>query len=166
MFSVQEGLNFDAFLPLFGDNALNVRVAVISDGDPPDCYPKLGDEPELSDAAKAIKMLANGYVRPFFALKTFEYDLSLYPENRAVMLAALEDIHPGIGKDLKPIVDNAADSDKPRALFSGMFERGSTKKNIQKGAFGQALAQVISTDGTAFTVPPYIKEALEFIATD
>lgn len=60
----------------------------------------------------------------------------------------------------------ATETEKARALFSGMFERGSTRKNVQKGAFGQALAQAIAPDGTAFTVPPYIKDALQFIAKD
>ena len=29
-----EGLNFDSFMPLFGDNALKIPVAVLTDADP------------------------------------------------------------------------------------------------------------------------------------
>lgn len=35
-----DGLNFDAFLLLFGENALQVPVAVITDSDPLKIYPK------------------------------------------------------------------------------------------------------------------------------
>lgn len=161
-----EGLNFDAFLPLFGKKALNVRVAVITDGDPPGCYPKLGDTPEMSATANSIIEQANPFVQPFFALKTFEYDLALYPENRAVMLEALEDIHPNIARDLREAIDRVADKDKPRELFGGMFEREKGRMNVQKGAFGQALAQAISTGGGAFVVPSYIQAALKFITED
>jgi putative ATP-dependent endonuclease of OLD family len=55
--------------------------------------------------------------------------------------------------------------DQPRRLFAGMFER-EKGANIQKGAFGQALAQRITTQGGTFTVPPYIKSALEFVTND
>jgi hypothetical protein len=47
-------------------------------------------------------------------------------------------------------------------LFSGLFERGDSKKSVQKGAFGQALAQRLTTP---FIVPQYIKDALEFVQT-
>ena len=55
---------------------------------------------------------------------------------------------------------NAAvgDAAKARALFSGMFER--KQNNVQKGRFGQALAQVFSEPGTACVVPQYIRDAV------
>jgi putative ATP-dependent endonuclease of OLD family len=163
-----EGLNFDAFIPLFGADALNIPLAVISDSDPQDSdsYPKLESALNLSDAAKSIQALANAFVTPFFALKTFEYDLALYPVNRAVMLAALEEIHPAIAKELRSVVDAAADEDKAKELFTGMFDRGKGKKNVQKGAYGQALAQMVATDGDKFIVPQYIKEAIDFIVKE
>jgi putative ATP-dependent endonuclease of OLD family len=54
---------------------------------------------------------------------------------------------------------NAAHDDaaKARALFSGMFER--KQSNVQKGRFGQALAQVLA-GGAPCTVPAYIREAI------
>lgn len=162
-----EGLNFDAFLPLFGEKALNVRVAVITDGDPPGSYPQLGDPLQLSAAAAGIRSQANAFVRPFFARKTFEYDLALHPENRSVMLKALEDIHPTIARDLKGAVSGVAEHEQARVLFSGLFERGEGRANVQKGAFGQALAHAVATEvGGAFVVPPYIQDALKFITED
>jgi putative ATP-dependent endonuclease of OLD family len=160
-----EGLNFDVFAPLFGKDALNVRVAVVSDADPdlPANFPKLGDALSLSTAAKSIKSLENAFVKTFFAQKTFEYDLALHEKNRETMLSALKELHPGIAEDLKATVDAAASDAKPRVLFNGMFDRGEGKKNAQKGAYGQALAQLISNTGTNFIVPPYITDAIDYI---
>jgi len=154
-----EGLNFDAFLPLFGEDVLNVRVAVVSDSDPaePDAYPKSGDTLILSDSAKTIQAKANTFITPFFALKTFEYDLALHHENHPMMLAALASIHPTIAAELQDRLENVADIDKAKEIFNGMFDRGKQKANVRKGAFWQALAQAIATEGSIFTVPPYIK---------
>jgi putative ATP-dependent endonuclease of OLD family len=159
-----EGLNFDAFFPLFGEDALNVRVAIVSDADPPaGRYPALGDAAELSRAAESIQQRASDYVRPFFALKTFEYDLALFPANQPIMLTALAELHPTIAIQLREAVDKASDVDKAKVLFSGMFDRGAGKPNVQKGAFGQSLAQAISGEDTVFSVPPYISAALKFV---
>ena len=51
-----DGLNFDAFLPLFGDKAMQIPVAVVSDADPaaPDQFPGVNDALKLSAPATAI----------------------------------------------------------------------------------------------------------------
>jgi putative ATP-dependent endonuclease of OLD family len=157
-----EGLNFDCFVPLFGDAALPVRVAILSDADPPDTYPKLTDSLVLSSAANAIDGLRNPFVTPFFAQKTLEYDLALHHENRTLMLTALSKIHPTIAASLKTAVEAAPADDKPKVLFCGMFDRASGA-NVKKGEYSQALAQTILEDGVAFTVPPYIQKALEYV---
>jgi putative ATP-dependent endonuclease of OLD family len=160
-----EGLNFDCFLPLFGDATLNVNVAILTDADPPKTYPKLGDVLTLSEAAKSLDRKKSVFVQPFFAQKTLEYDLALQEENQPLMLAALEDLHSEIGKALRIEVDKASLPERPRILFSGMFERDKGS-NVQKGAYAQALAQAIAADGAVFTPPPYIQSMLAFIATD
>lgn len=157
-----DGLNFDAFLPLFGESRLNVRVAVLTDGDP-DGYPTIEEALTSSDAAKAIAGMANAFVTPFFAKKTLEYDLALHPENRPALLNALRELHPIIAKDLELCVAAVPESERAREMYSGMFERGKGKTNVQKGAFGQALAQVLLSDDVPFVVPPYIGSALQHI---
>jgi putative ATP-dependent endonuclease of OLD family len=157
-----EGLNFDCFLPLFGEDALNVLVAVLTDADPPKAYPQLGAPLVYSPAAMSIDEKTSVFIQPFFAQKTLEYDLALQPVNQELMLSALEDLHPGIAESLRKEVDKAALAEKPRVLFSGMFER-EKGTDIQKGKYAQALAQAIATPGAAFVVPPYIKAALDFI---
>jgi putative ATP-dependent endonuclease of the OLD family len=156
-----EGLNFDCFLPLFGDDALNIRVAVISDADPPaESFPLARDPLELSAAAKTL-VSTSPWVQTFFAKKTLEYDFALHKNNHDVMLTALKDIHPLIGKDVEDKVNAAADDLKARELFKGMFKRDSGN-DVQKGRYAQALAAVIAKSKTV-EMPGYIREALEFI---
>lgn len=163
-----EGLNFDSFLPLFGEKALKLPVALITDADPMDqsadgteakaLYPKADDLIKVSDNTAKMKTLEDVFVKVFHGVKTLEYDLALYPDNRTAMLTALKELHPKIGAALEIIVDAAEDdASKARALFSGMFER--TQNNVQKGRFAQALAQIIE-DGAACTVPTYIRNAV------
>lgn len=163
-----EGLNFDSFLPLFGEKALKVPVAVITDADPVDepegdgepqaIYPKPGDAVKVSDNTAKMKNGEDAFVKVFHGLKTFEYDLALYADNRAAMLKALKELHPKIAETVASAVEAAeGDAAKARALFSGMFER--PQNNVQKGRFGQALAQVIA-DGAGCVVPDYIRGAI------
>lgn len=159
-----EGLNFDCFLPLFGENALKIPVSVITDADPfgPDgkaLYPAAGVAVTVSDNTAKMKKLEDGFVRVFHGQKTLEYDLALESENLATMLAALTDIHPLIGADLTTTVDAAVDpAVKAKALFTGMFER--PQNNVQKGRFGQALAQALVKPDATYKVPRYILDAI------
>ncbi|ASM76698.1 ATP-dependent endonuclease [Vitreoscilla filiformis] len=178
-----EGLNFDSFLPLFGENALKIPVAVLTDADPvepkvtptttvsPDdeenesakpAYPALGDT--ITASANTVKMKAreDSYVKVFHGLKTFEYDLALEPSNRTAMLEALKELHPRIAKSLTATVAaEIGDAAQAKALFCGMFER--EQNNVQKGSFAQSLAQVISDKTVAFKVPAYIQTAIEHV---
>jgi putative ATP-dependent endonuclease of OLD family len=164
-----EGLNFDSFLPLFGEQALKIPVALITDADPMEVpvggikaqpvYPALGDAITLSDNATKMKKSEDTHVKVFHGIKTFEYDLALHADNRAVMLTTLKELHPIIGASVEAEVDAAVgDAAKAKALFRGMFER--EHGNVQKGRFGQALAQALSDPGTACVVPEYIKNAI------
>lgn len=163
-----DGLNFDAFLPLFGNKAMQIPVAVITDADPPEPnqFPAINDELTLSPAATAISKMEDGYVKCFFAQKTLEYDLALDATRRTLMASALKEIHPEIGADLEVRVDAAAsDQEKAMILFSGMFDRPKGTSNVKKGRFAQALAQGISKSNDEVKLPAYLKSALDF-ATD
>ncbi|NKA95840.1 ATP-dependent endonuclease [Ralstonia solanacearum] len=186
-----EGLNFDSFLPLFGDKALKIPVAILTDADPvppedeppaaagavtgaaadesvdegedddPEpVYPAPGDVITVSANTAKMKVREDTHVKVFHGLKTFEYDLALESDNRIAMLKALAELHPKIAKSLSATVDaEVGDAAKAKALFRGMFER--RKNNVQKGSFAQSLAQVISDDKVPFTVPTYIKAAIQ-----
>jgi putative ATP-dependent endonuclease of OLD family len=163
-----EGLNFDSFLPLFGEKALKIPVALLTDadpfeeaadgGEPQSLYPAPGDDVKVSDNTAKMKISQDAFVKVFHGLKTLEYDLALHADNRIVMLKALREFHPKIGVTVETAVNAAVgDAAKARALFCGMFER--PQNNVQKGRFGQALAQMIS-DGATCKVPDYIRDAI------
>ncbi|MHC2253163.1 putative ATP-dependent endonuclease of OLD family [Bradyrhizobium embrapense] len=165
-----EGLNFDSFLPLFGENGIKVPVAVVTDADPEKVptpegkltvhYPALGEAITPSANALAMKAVEDNYVKVFHGVKTFEYDFALHEKNRAAMIAALKDIHPQVGAALEAIVAGAiGDAEKAQALFRGMFER--SEGNVQKGRFAQALAARIEEDELDIIVPDYIVAAIK-----
>lgn len=160
-----DGLNFDAFLPLFGINAMQIPVAVITDADPPATeFPGNAAELVLSDSAKLLQAEEDDLVKCFFAKKTLEYDLGFDAACRGHMLAALKEMHPDIGKDLETEVGAAVgDHAKATSLFRGMFQRGEGKTKVQKGRFSQLLAYEIAESKDSVTVPPYILDALQFV---
>lgn len=164
-----EGLNFDSFLPLFGEQALKIPVALITDADPvreqddegiPQAqYPALGDVVTVSANTEKMKEREDIYVKVFHGLKTLEYDLALHADNRTAMLAALKGLHPKIGEAVEAAVQVAeGDAAKAKALFRGMFER--EQNNVQKGQFAQSLAQILADPDVPCVVPTYIRDAM------
>ena len=162
-----EGLNFDCFLPLFGERSIEIPVAVITDADPKSdvaeasgaSYPSLDDKVQVSDNTAAMLKAQDKLVQVFHGKKTFEYDLALFEENRGAMIKTLKGLHPQIGAKVEEQVTAAPDNtSKAKALFCGMFERPSN--NVQKGRFGQALAQTFMENGVECQVPDYIKRAV------
>lgn len=214
-----EGLNFDSFLPLFGEKGLRIPVSVITDADPfeeevlepaeadrPDgeiqeellaeaayleeadaenadkaeqladdgvepkkkkklkaAYPALGEAVRISSNTLKMKKSEDQFVKVYHGVKTLEYDLALLAENRDAMLKALAELHPRISVALRKIVDGTPDNTaKAKALFCGMFERKDTSSNVQKGHFGQALAEQIAlTPGCK--VPEYLEQAIRHV---
>lgn len=215
-----EGLNFDSFLPLFGEKGLRIPVSVITDADPfeeeevpesaeeerPDeeiqeellaeatyldeadaehgdeteqlageggepkkkkklkaAYPALGEPIRISSNTLKMKESEDQFVKVHHGVKTLEYDLALLAENRNAMLKALAELHPRISAALRTIVDGAPDNTaKAKALFCGMFERKDSSSNVQKGRFGQALAEQIAiTPGCK--VPKYLEQAIRHV---
>ncbi|CAM5791653.1 ATP-dependent nuclease [Rhizobacter fulvus] len=161
-----DGLNFDAFMPLFGAGALQIPVAVVTDADPPTLsFPGKDAELVLSSNANLLQAEEDEFVRCFFAKKTLEYDLGFDPVCRTHMLAALEDMHSEIAKELRAEVDKAVGGDaKATALFKGMFQRGDGKTKVQKGRFSQLLAYALVETADAVAVPPYLADALKFVS--
>ncbi|HEP8357365.1 TPA: AAA family ATPase [Pseudomonas aeruginosa] len=219
-----EGLNFDSFLPLFGEKGLRIPVAVVTDADPFEAeeileeavadltdaqleeelldeaafldevdaqdeddaeelpqeeadadpkkkkrvkrkaaYPSLGEIIRVSSNTLKMKSSEDKYVKVYHGVKTLEYDLALLEENRGAMLDALADLHPRISKALREIVNRAPDNTaKAKALFCGMFERKDSSSNVQKGSFGQALAeQIAKVPGCK--VPEYLEQAIRHV---
>ena len=164
-----EGLNFDCFLPLFGEKAIEIPVAVITDADSKSdeveasgvAYPSLDETVQVSDNTAAMLKAQDKLVQVFHGKKTFEYDLALFEKNRNAMIKTLKGLHPKIGSRVEEQVAAAPDNtSKAKVLFCGMFER--LNNNVQKGRFGQALAQTFMEKGVECHVPDYIKNAVAF----
>ncbi len=171
-----EGLNFDSFLPLFGEASLQIPVSAVTDADPfvikgegdsakkVPIYPDVDDKVSVSDNTASMQKREDKLVKIFYGVKTLEYDLALHEENRIAMISALEELHPQIAKSLKADVAAAdTNQDKAKTLFCGMFERGKGKANVQKGRYAQVLAQTIEDEAADFKVPDYIKKALKHV---
>lgn len=161
-----DGLNFDAFLPLFGKSAMQIPVAVITDADPPKSH--FPDESAvLVPSANALKLkeFEDEFVTCHFAQKTLEYDLAFDADRLDLMVAALKEMHPKIGSELEVDVGKVATAqEKARVLFCGMFQRPGDLENVQKGRYSQILAYRIATARTPVALPPYLKKALKFVA--
>lgn len=196
-----EGLNFDSFLPLFGEHGLKIPLAVLTDADPgveqvdlrdeeandvapaqqvPNVdepalqadagareaevkalYPSPGDVVQVSANTAKMKQFEDRYLKVFHGLKTLEYDLALFEENRTAMLKALKELRPRVAVRLaKEVALAEGDASKARVLFSGMFER--KYGNVPKGQFSQTLAHLLAS-GEPFVVPEYIKAAIDHV---
>jgi putative ATP-dependent endonuclease of the OLD family len=165
-----EGLNFDCFMPLFGEKAITVPVAVVTDADPTTkidgktvgLYPAADETVDPSDTAKSMLRLEDSLIKVFLGQKTFEYDLALIGKNRPTMLAALKEIHPNIGDELEADVAIAVGNQaKAETLFRGMFERKSA--NVSKGRFAQALASQVQDNKAEIEAPGYILAAIKHV---
>ena len=151
-----EGINFDAFLPLYGENALKIHVAVLTDSDPgAGVYPRK-DAKVVPKNISYFEKLSNGYVKFAFSKKTFEYDLALEKENIPALLAAFKTIHSTLASNLQKDRTEITAED----FFKSVFEERKTKK----GEYAQALAEVISDN--EFVIPQYIKEAITYLSKD
>lgn len=161
-----EGLNFDCFQPLFGERAIPIKLATVTDRDPVDLpYPALNERATPSATALASLATDELFRKTFIGAKTLEYDLALQGvENRNLMLEALAELHPQIAANLRRLIgvqpDNTAAS---ICLFQGMFDRSGGAKNVSKGAFAQELADKIRQHPMRFTPPAYINDALAWI---
>lgn len=161
-----DGLNFDAFLPLFGKAGMQIPVAVITDADPPAAsFPDATTPLALSANATALQAKEDDFVKCFFAKKTLEYDLALDGGRRTVMLEALREMRPQIGASVETDVDNAVgDAAKAKVLYCGMFQRGEGLENVKKGRYAQVLAEHIAASKEAIQAPEYLQKALNFVS--
>lgn len=151
------GLNFDAFLPLFGTNRLAVPVAILTDGD----SPRIGGQP--SPVATGLKAKESDIpnLRVEYSEITFEHELARSAAVLPLMLDAFEILHPIKGPQLKTDVGVLATDDEKADLFLARFRETKTSK----GLFAQELAALLESalNLSADAVPDYIKAALRFL---
>lgn len=176
------GVAFDPFAALYGADKLSHRCAIISDSDPvaganaeaesPEevSGPWDKDEeapaatsapstPEVSSRAQRLRNVATNSSQVFLATRTFEWDLALEVNNWHTLLAALECVKPRVAKRLKTQCASEAQTVRADRLLDAVEDR--------KGDFAQELTlKLAETSGSLFTVPKYIKDAIDWVIPD
>ncbi|MDP8238635.1 MAG: AAA family ATPase [Candidatus Hatepunaea meridiana] len=147
-----EGINFNAFLPLFGNDHLNLPVAILTDGDDKE---RTGTPSATASGLKAKESeIAN--LRVEFGEITFEHELARSAALLPFMLEAYEELHPTNGAKLNTTVGGLKTDEEKAEAFRTEFLRNGTSK----GKFAQELAGLLEdVDLTPDTVPQYIREA-------
>ena len=164
------GLAFKPFAKLFHPDRLPYRCAIVSDGDR--LRPPLDDqtamppqpveqqpveeptEPALSHTARTLLELQNDNLHVYLSDQTFEWDLVRHG-NWEPCLKALELLKPRVAAQLRTAHAQSLPDIQAWALLDAI------KKD--KGVFAQALTQ-ITADGDTLTAPPYLLDALHWIA--
>lgn len=151
-----DGINFNAFLPLFGDKRLGFPIAILTDGD----ASKISDLPSSTAVGLKAKEKDIPNLRVEYSQITFEHELARSEKILLLMLEAFETLHPTSGKSLKETIKGLDSTDKKADAFLEQFLRSKTSK----GHFAQELAALLDTSTLAAeVVPGYIQAALTFL---
>jgi putative ATP-dependent endonuclease of OLD family len=151
-----DGLNFNAFLPLFGEKRLGFPVAILTDGD----AAKIGDPPSATATGLKAKEADISNLRVEYSEITFEHELARSAGILPLMLEAFEIMHPVNGRALKEAVGGLDSDDKKADVFLAAF----LKTRTSKGRFAQELAALLETSRLqAEAAPRYILAALRFV---
>jgi len=130
-----DGINFNAFLPFFGNDRLGLPVVILTDGDD---AKKTG---KPSDVASGLKAEENEIpnLRVEFGQITFEHELARSVTLLPFMLAAYEVLHPQNGATLKVRIAELGTDEEKADEFLNEFLRNKTSK----GKFAQELAGIL-----------------------
>lgn len=151
-----DGINFNAFLPLLGENRLALPVAILTDGDDA----KKEGTPSATATGLKAKEDEIPNLRVEFCDITFEHELARSKKLLPLMLDAYELLHPTNGKSLKTAIEELKSGEEKADAFLAEFLRNKTSK----GHFAQELAALLDeAELTADAVPQYIRDALSFL---
>jgi putative ATP-dependent endonuclease of the OLD family len=158
-----DGINFNAFIPLFGSGRLGLSVAILTDGDDAD---RTGTPSATATGLKA-KEAGIPNLRVEFGEITFEHELARSTALLPFMLTAFRTLRPTLGAALETQIGGLGTDDEKADAFLAEFLRSKTSK----GEFAQELAGLLdetvsNPEVNAFSsdcVPKYIREALEFL---
>lgn len=148
-----DGINFNAFIPLFGAEGLELPVVILTDGD----AKEVGGE--VSAAASGLKKRAAEIpnLNVEMSERTFEHELARSEALLPHMLAALQALHPRIGATLEAELGRASTAEEKATKFLEVF----VEKSVSKGRFAQELTGHLAVSSVgANSVPTYIADAL------
>jgi len=151
-----DGINFNAFIPLFGTDRIGVPVVILTDGD----AKEIGGEV----SATAVKLKALESDVPNLSVEmseiTFEHELARSDALLPHMITAFKGLRPQRGAKLELDLE-AVDSSDERA---DAFLRALLASKVSKGQFAQELAGALDEcDLEPDAVPTYIHNALRHL---
>lgn len=151
-----DGINFNAFIPLFGEERLRLPVVILTDGD----AAEVGEKP--SDTAERLKAHEADVrnLRVEMSTITFEHELARSAAMLPHMIAAFKVLHPRKGVELETALEAVDAPDDKASKFLEQFL--ATK--VSKGRFAQELAAILEETALApDAVPKYIRDALKHL---
>ena len=151
-----DGINFNAFIPLFGVERLRGPVVILTDGD----AKEIGGE--MSATASHLREQAAGIPNLSVEMSeiTFEHELARSEMLLPHMVSALKELHPNIGATLETELAAFATVEEKAAKFLDVF----IEKSVSKGRFAQELAGILAECNLgANAVPDYIRNALRHL---
>jgi len=151
-----DGINFNAFTPLFGAEGLRVPVVILTDGD----AKEIGGE--ISATASDLIEQAAGIPNLNVEMSeiTFEHELARSEILLPHMVSALKELHPKIGARIETKLAALATVEEKAAKFLNLF----TNRSVSKGQFAQELAGILAGRNLgANAVPDYIRNALRHL---
>ena len=151
-----DGINFNAFIPLFGEERLGVPVVILTDGD----AKKIGGAMSATAAGLSEQAAGIPNLNVEMSERTFEHELARSEMLLPHMVSALKELHPIIGARLEGELATPASAEEKATKFSDIF----IEKSVSKGRFAQELAGILTEcnlDATA--VPEYIRNALRHL---
>jgi len=152
-----DGLNFNCFLPLFGETKIAVPIAILTDGD----APSVGGP--LSATATQLKAQEGTIqnLRVECCARTFEHELARSSELLPLMLQAFKILRPVVGANLESNIQSLTSDDQKADAFLSEF----LNSRASKGLFAQELATLLENESLQPTVvPDYIRKALQFLS--
>ena len=151
-----DGINFNAFTPLFGTERLRVPVVILTDGD----AKEIGGN--ISATAFALREHAARIPNLNVEMSeiTFEHELARSELLLPHMVSSLTELHPIIGEILETELASLATVEEKAKKFFDVF----IEKSVSKGRFAQELAGTLAErDIGANAVPDYIRNALRHL---
>ena len=151
-----DGINFNAFIPLFGEERLGVPVVILTDGD----AKEIGGE--MSATAAGLKALESDVPNLTVEMSeiTFEHELARSDAMLPHMIAAFKVLHPKKGATLDFDLGARESADDRANAFLSAF----SASKVSKGQFAQELAGAMDgCDLGPDAVPTYIRNALKHL---
>ena len=151
-----DGINFNAFIPLFGDDYISIPIAILTDGDAKEIG---GDISKVALDLKAYERTIHNLCVEMSEI-TFEHELARSEAILPYMVLTFKNLHPEKGKELESQLTELRSPDEKANLFISYF----IKTNVLKGQFAQELANILDkTTLKPDAIPQYIQNALRHL---